>query len=351
MRSLILFVVSLLSLPLSIQALQYHGADFSSLINLENSGTVYKDSASASGAKLETILHNHGANLARIRVWTSTSNTQYSLTYGLALAKRAAAAGMEIYVDLHYSDTWADPGHQAIPSSWPKDLAGLNTQIFTYTTNLVKSFAAQGTPIKFIEIGNEINDGMLWPVGRISVNGYSPLSQLLHSAASGVRAASSTTRIMVHLANGWDAAGVSSFYSQIFIAGQLSTADVDVLAFSFYPFYDSRATLAALKSSLQAMVTKFGKDVMVVETDWPAVGPCNGVTLSEKSVPISVAGQSTWISNIRTVLSSISGGHGLGIVYWEPAWIGNAGLGSACVDNLLVDGSGTTRSSISIFAS
>jgi arabinogalactan endo-1,4-beta-galactosidase len=75
------------------------------LINLEESGTVYKDASSRSGAKFETILHNHGTNLARIRVWTSNSTSEYSLAYGLALAKRAKAAGMDIYVDLHYSDT------------------------------------------------------------------------------------------------------------------------------------------------------------------------------------------------------------------------------------------------------
>ncbi|KAF8151191.1 endogalactanase [Pholiota molesta] len=315
---------------------------------LEQSGLVYKDASSASGAKFETILHNHGTNLARIRVWTSTSNSDYSLTYGLALAKRAQAAGMNILVDLHYSDTWADPGKQAIPSGWPTDLAGLNTQIYTYTTNLVKSFTAQGTPIQFIEIGNEINDGILWPTGRISVNGYSPLSQLLHSAASGVRAASSSTKIVVHLANGWDGSSVSSFYSNIFIAGEFATSDVDVMGFSFYPFYGTGATLSALQSSLQAMVTKYGKDVMVVETDWPAV--CSGVTLSNTAVPVSAAGQSTWVADIRNVLSAISGGHGLGIIYWEPGWVGNANLGSSCSDNLLVDSTGTTRSSISMFA-
>lgn len=147
MRLLGLFVLSILPLFSPVQALTYHGADFSSLVNLENSGLVYKDSGTT--AKFETILKNHGANLARIRIWTSTSSSQYSLAYGLALAKRAVAAGMTLLIDLHYSDTCAsslffventslmflypgaDPGKQAIPSAWPKDLAGLNTQIYT----------------------------------------------------------------------------------------------------------------------------------------------------------------------------------------------------------------------------
>ncbi|KAJ7785266.1 glycoside hydrolase family 53 protein [Mycena maculata] len=327
-------------------ALTYHGADFSSLILLEDSGIVYYDSATSSTA-FEDILATHGTNLARIRVWTSTNEDDYSLTYGLALAKRAVAAGMDLLIDLHYSDTWADPGDQTIPSGWPTTLAGLNTQIYTYTMDLVNSFSAQGTPITFIQIGNEINDGILWPVGQISVNGYSPLSQLLNSAVSGVRAASSSVKTVVHLANGWDASAVASFYEQVFIAGEFSTADVDVMGFSFYPFYGTGATTSALQSSLQAMVTKYDKPVMVVETDWPE--SCSGVALSE-DIAISAAGQQTWVLDIKDVLSSLSGGAGIGIAYWEPGWIGNADLGSSCADNLLVNSDGTTRTSIAMFS-
>jgi len=100
MRFAIPFLLALIPL---IQALQYHGADFSSLVNVEKAGVTYKDNGQT--AKFETILHNHGVNLARIRVWTSTNDADYNLNYGLALAKRAAAAGMGIFVDLHYSDT------------------------------------------------------------------------------------------------------------------------------------------------------------------------------------------------------------------------------------------------------
>jgi arabinogalactan endo-1,4-beta-galactosidase len=69
---------------------------------------------------------------------------------------------------------------------------------------------------------------------------------------------------------------------------------------------------------------------MVAETDWPATGSCPGVTLSESSIPISVAGQTQWVNDIKSVLSGLPGGHGVGFVYWEPGWIGNAGLGSSC---------------------
>lgn len=106
MQLLHLLLLSVITCIRPIQALTYHGADFSSLVNLENSGIKYTDSTTGtSAAKFETILKNHGTNLARIRIWTSTSSSQYSLTYGLALAKRAVAAGMTLLIDLHYSDT------------------------------------------------------------------------------------------------------------------------------------------------------------------------------------------------------------------------------------------------------
>lgn len=93
------------ALLVSVHAITWRGADFSSLATLESSGRTYRDSSGGAVTPFEEILHNHGANLARIRIWTSTSDGQYSLNYGLALGKRAAAAGMSLLVDLHYSDT------------------------------------------------------------------------------------------------------------------------------------------------------------------------------------------------------------------------------------------------------
>ncbi|KAF6764295.1 arabinogalactan endo-1,4-beta-galactosidase [Ephemerocybe angulata] len=337
------FLVALL-LTLA-QAITYRGADFSSLINVENKGIKYKDNGTS--LPFETILKNRGCNLARIRVWTSNTYTEYSLSYALAIAKRAAAAGMDIYVDLHYSDTWADPGKQAIPSAWPKDLAGLNTQIYTYTRDVVLAFQNQGTPAKYIELGNEINGGMLWPVGRVSNNNYNNLSELLHSAAAGVRAASSSVKTMIHLANGWNYNAVNGFFSGVYLPGKLQPADVDVLSFSLYPFYGTGATPDALKSSLTNLVNKYNKEVMVVETNWPAV--CSGVSLSA-NYPVSAAGQTSWFNNVKSIVQNLPNGRGTGVLYWEPGWIGNANLGSSCADALLVDSSGNTRSSIGIFA-
>lgn len=125
--------------------------------------------------------------------------------------------------------------------------------------DLVSSFESQGVPIDYIQIGNEINNGLLWPTGEISSNGYHPASELLHSAAAGVRQASSSTKTVIHIANGWDTGSVESYFNGIFVPGALQPSDVDIFGFSFYPFYGTGATFSALSNTLNAMVQKYNK--------------------------------------------------------------------------------------------
>ena len=112
---------------------------------------------------------------------------------------------------------------------------------------------------------------MLFPAGQISSNGYGGLSQLLHSAAAGVRDASSSTKIVVHLANGWDKSSVSNWYSKVLdFQGAFTTDDFDVMGFSFYPFYNTGATLANLRSSLSSIQSTYGKvsRLIVCRVQW-----------------------------------------------------------------------------------
>lgn len=221
-----------------------------------------------------------------------------------------------------------------------------------YTMNVVQSFSAQGTPIDILQVGNEINDGLLWPTGQISKNGYHPLSELLHSAINGAKAAGSP-KILIHLANGWNWSGLDSWFSGVYVPGALSADQVDLIGVSFYPFYDAGATLAALRSSLTNAANTFGKPIVVAETDWPV--SCSGVSLTEPSIAVSTSGQQTWVNDIKDVLAGLPNGRGRGIcascrsrviriaeltcwnvVYWEPGWIGNANLGSSCAVRCLV---------------
>lgn len=154
---------------------------------------------------------------------------------------------------------------------------------------------------------------------------------------------------MIHLDNGWDWSAQKYFYDTALAAGTLVSADFDLLGVSYYPFYGTGATLAALESSLTQMGARYGKGVLVVETDWPATG-CSSVTFPAdlRGIAQTAAGQREFVGKVAQVVARVP--QGKGVFYWEPAWIGNAGLGSACADNLMVDGNGKVRESFGVWA-
>ncbi|KAH7103425.1 arabinogalactan endo-1,4-beta-galactosidase [Auriculariales sp. MPI-PUGE-AT-0066] len=340
MRFIASLLIAFVAIAPHARGLVYRGADISSVPVVEAAGITYKETTGASG-KYENIIKAHGANAVRIRVWTAGT---YNTAFALSLAKRIKAAGLTLMVDLHYSDTWADPAHQSIPSGWGSTLAALNTAIYNYTLNLVQQFNNQGTPIDVLQIGNEINGGFLWPVGQIANNvGWNNTSQLLHSARNGAKDGGFTGKVMIHLANGWDNSAQTSWYQKIQQQGAFTTADFDIIGVSFYPFYGTSATLSNLQTALTNLANTYGKPLIVAETDWPATACSTTLSASYAKSP---AGQVAWSQAIVNVLKALPNGLGQGLLYWEPGWIGNAGLGSSCADNLLVGSDGTSRSSV-----
>ncbi|KAK7745055.1 hypothetical protein SLS53_003290 [Cytospora paraplurivora] len=332
-------------ITLASASLTYKGVDWSSVKVVEDSGGSYK-STSGEATALETILADAGVNTVRQRVWVNPSDGTYDLDYNLEIAKRAVDAGLDIYLDLHLSDTWADPGDQAIPSGWPTDLSDLK---------LSDSFASAGITPKIISIGNEITDGLLFPTGKYTDSAsFSNIASLLHSAAWGIKDSELTTQpqIMIHLSDGWNWDTQKWFYDGVLAAGELASSDFDVIGVSYYPFYNEKATLASFKSSLTDLASSYGKDLIVAETDWPneCTKPAYTFPSDTTSIPFSAAGQTTWLKDVAAIVESVD--NGIGLFYWEPAWFGNAALGSSCEDNLLFSSSsGEPLSSLATFAS
>ena len=156
---------------------------------------------------------------------------------------------------------------------------------------------------------------------------------------------------MIHLDNGWNWATQKYFYTTVLSQGTLTTSDFDIMGVSYYPFYNNQATLANLKTSLTNMASSWGKELVVAETDWPVScpNPAYAFPSDASSIPKSIAGQETWIKDVANVVKGVSGG--VGLFYWEPAWIQNAALGSSCPDSLMVEQSGAVRASLSVFGS
>jgi len=360
MKNQLFFVVVLLftqtfTSHVVLSAIQYLGHDISSLITLESSGTTYHG-LDGKVAPLEQILKAGGMNAVRVRIWVNPANGVYNLDYAIKLAQRVkTAGGLALYVDLHYSDTWADPAHQTPPAAWPTDLAGLSKTIYSYTQNVVATFKNNGLTIDIISIGNEIRVGLLWPLGKVP--NYDNIAQLLKQASAGVKAggATPTPKIMIHLDNGWSWSEQESFYDGLLKSGVFTLNDFDIQGVSFYPFYGTLATLNNLNSSFAQMVNKYKKDVIVAETDWPV--SCSGGPALSENIPVSVAGQIQWVQDIAKVVKGVAGGKGKGIFYWEPAWFSNANLGSGCKDAVLFDGNfsssshpiGTARNSVNMY--
>src|SRR5215470_1329953 len=173
------------------------GADFSFLSFFESRGVKYKDNGVIQDGL--QILTNHGINLVRLRLFTSSAaqasadpyNYINNTTYTVPLAVRVKNAGLRFCLDFHYSDTWADPGNQATPAAWTNlGLSALVQQMRAYNSNTIATFAAAGAMPDYVQVGNEITSGFLWPLGRVSGNGGTPWSQfgqLMKAAVQGIQ--------------------------------------------------------------------------------------------------------------------------------------------------------------------
>lgn len=224
---------------------------------------------------------------------------------------------------------------------------------------MCNAFAWQGTNVAIVSIGNEVNSGILWPLGNPfpgTGDNFTNFSQLLHSAARGVRDSNlfPIPKIAIHLANGWNWSDISYFFSKILNVDPtdhrlLTSHDFDIVGLSFYPFYNSEATLSALNSSIANIQSNFGKRVVIAETDWPVecTSPQFSFPADTVSIPLSPAGQIKWVEDLASVLK-VQNGYGL--YYWEPAWVQNPSLGSSCEDTLMFNpATDEARSSLSVF--
>lgn len=158
---------------------------------------------------------------------------------------------------------------------------------------------------------------------------------------------------MIHIDNGWDWDLQEFWYNTVLAEGPLLTTDFDIQGLSYYPFYNSDADLSALQTSLTNMAATYGKELVIAEINWPSSCPNPEFAFPSdtKSIPISTAGQITFVEDVAKMVAAVEDGLGVGLFYWEPAWINNAGLGSSCADNLLVDSTGKATASMAVFAS
>jgi arabinogalactan endo-1,4-beta-galactosidase len=308
-------------------ALAIRGADVSSLKKSEDLGGIYRDENGVKGDALQ-ILQEHGINYLRLKVWINSPDGYHNLDRVLHMARRIKDCGLKLLIDFHYSDSWADPGKQFKPAAWQLyDLAQLVQAIYDHTYAVCHALHMQGTPADMVQVGNEINNGLLWPDGKTPQ--WDNMAALLKSGCAAVKAAQQPTAIMLHLAEGGNNLGAREWFDPISARG----VQFDVIGLSHYTYW--HGSLADLQCNLNDLTARYQKDIVVVETAYPftlaeADTQKNVVHSADQLTPsyaASEVGQAANLRDVMTAVRAVPAGRGLGIFYWEPTWTAVPGNG------------------------
>jgi arabinogalactan endo-1,4-beta-galactosidase len=275
------------------------GADISWITQMEGAGRHFYNAA---GTDMEptALLKSLGMNTVRLRVWVDPAGGWNGATDLLVKAQRAKALGMRLMIDFHYSDTWADPGAQTKPAAWASmNFTDLKAALATHTVQILTLLKNNSITPEWIQVGNETNNGMLWPDGRASTN-MAAFAQLVNSGYDAVKSVFPSAKVIVHLSNGND----NSLYRWMFDGLTANGARYDIIGMSLYPSTTNWASMnQLLLVNMNDMISRYNKDVMVVEVGMPWDSP---------------AESGAFLSDIMTKTRSIANHRGLGVLYWEP---------------------------------
>lgn len=310
----------------------FKGVDVSSYVSLRDSGVTFKDwnGNVISDQQFFNQLKEAGVNCVRIRVWNNPYDADGNgygggnndLEKAKKIGKWATNAGMKVLIDFHYSDFWADPGKQQAPKSWKNlDIDEKVSAVKTYTQESLTELINAGVDVAMVQVGNETNNGIC---GEFT---WENMAKIFSAGAAGVRAVSSEILVVVHFANPEKATNYATYAENLNTYG----VDYDVFASSYYPYW--HGTTTNLTSVLKNIADTYSKKVMVAETSWAntledgdghentvRLDNNDKVTNTDINEPFTVQGQA---NEIRSVIQAIKnvGDAGIGVFYWEPAWI------------------------------
>ena len=309
------------STALAASASLQNGADVSWLPEIEQGGSKFYDSKGKRTDPL-VLMKKAGLTTARVRLWVSPPSEHSSLTETLALAKRIKKAGLKLVLDLHYSDWWADPSHQAKPAAWA-DLGQteLVAKVAGYTTSILNRFAKQRTPPTWVQIGNEIANGLLWPNGQLDQwtdAKFSAMTELVNAGIAAARASIAKPRVMIHLETGGDPEKTRGWLRHAFDNGLIRP---DAIGLSYYSQW--AGPLSNLEQSLAVVVDEFDLRVAVAETAYPNTrNSVSSQVLDPQAsalsgFSISAKGQAAYATRVAKLLRATAGSSAIGIWWWE----------------------------------
>lgn len=302
----------------------YAGVDWSFYAEMRDHNVVYYNSLEQPADPIELAAQS-GMNIGRLRLWHSPASGRNNLSEVKQTALKLKQQQMAFMLDIHYSDTWTDPGNQTIPSAWQDlTLDELKTAVYQYTKEVLLELKSQNTSPEFVQIGNETDSGFLWNHGRVwgdFEENWPNYASLVSRAIDAVREVSPTSKVILHH---------SKVELARFFFDELESYDLDydVIGLSYYPVYQTK-DLSVVQTRLNELAANFGKKIMIVETAYPFTldwddNSNNIVGLESQLIqgyPATTQGQKQFLAAMIQIVKSIPENNGIGVVYWAPDWI------------------------------
>ena len=319
-----LLIVLLCVMTLAVSAQKYVGGDISMLKKFVDEGAIYKDFNGNTVDPL-TFFKQQGWNAQRIRLFVDPSNATATekkegaiqdLEYVKALGKQIKDAGFKLMLDFHYSDTWTHPGQHGTPAAWKSlNASQMADKLYEYTKECLEAMVQAGATPDFIQVGNEITDGMLFPLGQIS-SGGNTWDNVISFVKSGIKAcndvcpqAKTVLHTELHNYN-----MVKTFYSKMANA----SVSYDVIGLSYYPdFHNSLTHFNNLVSELENAYDN--KQIMIVETGYGYEYQLSGANYNFTSTyPLSEAGQ---LKFTKALIEKLNAHQNVtGLFWWYPEY-------------------------------
>ncbi|QES89104.1 glycoside hydrolase family 53 protein [Rhizosphaericola mali] len=280
------------------------GADPSWVTQMEANGYKFYNTTGEQ-ADLFQILKNQGINSIRLRVWVNPDGGWNGEQDVINKAKRANSLGLKLLIDFHYSDSWADPAQQVKPTAWQNaTFAQLTDSVYYHTYNVLNDLKNNGIVPSWVQVGNETNDGMLWPDGQASKS-FTNYATLINAGYKAVKDINDSIKVIIHLANGDD----NSLYRWMFDSLTAHNTNFDVIGMSLYPSTSSwQGQAVACDSNLLDMSSRYNKEVMLCEVGMGASDSTNS---------------RSFVSKMIDYVDNIPNKKGIGVFYWEPEAYGN----------------------------
>ena len=252
------------------------GADISWVTELEDQDFKFYNAAGQE-RELTALMKEIGFNAIRLRVWVDPIGVYNNVGDVVEKATRAQALGLKVMVDFHYSSSWADPGQQSVPLSWKdKDPDGIVSAIELHTSEILGMLQSRHVDVAWVQIGNEVTNGMLWESGRVADTSVGEFVRYFHAGREAAKSMYPQAQVILHLDNGWNLGTLNWFLSLM----KGASLQYDMLGLSLYPSYWEHGAYPDWKPKVQQFVENlpvlnqnYGKPIMLVEFGMPASQP------------------------------------------------------------------------------